>query len=74
MTFAKLIKFCDKNGYEVERSNREWWCGSHSKYFYKWTSKKTGYSESHDSIAEAFDAILGDIEDEDENHDICQAN
>jgi len=67
MTFAKLIKFCDKNGYEVERSGREWWCGSHSKYSYKWTSKKTGYSEPCDSIAETFDAILGDIEDDEEN-------
>jgi hypothetical protein len=45
------------------------------RYVYKWTNKKTGHSEDSDTVASAFEDILGDIEDnEDENHDICQAN
>jgi hypothetical protein len=74
MTFAKLIKFCDKNGYEIERS-----MGGglpyDPRYVYKWTNKKTGHSEDNDTVVSAFEDILGDIEDnEDENHDVCQAN
>jgi hypothetical protein len=63
MTFAKLIKFCDKNGYEIERNP-----GSpyfHSKYDYEWRRKDDEDLNFHcsDTIPEAFSDILMDIEE-----------
>jgi len=63
MTFAKLVKFCDKNGYEIVRSPSTG--GVHSKYDYEWRKKDDedlNYNSS-DTLPEAFSDILMDIEE-----------
>jgi len=63
MTFAKLIKFCEKNGYEIDRTpGGEYF---HSKYDYNWRKKDDEDLNFHcsDTIPEAFSDILMDIEE-----------
>ena len=65
MTFAKLIKFCDKNGYEIERNHSTGSEHLHSKYDYEWRKKDDEDLNFNcsDTIPEAFSDILKDIEE-----------
>jgi hypothetical protein len=71
MTFAKLIKFCDKNGYEIERNP-----GSpyfHSKYDYEWRRKDDedlNWFDGGGTLKEVFSDILKDIEERKREHEI----
>jgi hypothetical protein len=70
MTFAKLIKFCEKNGYEIERSPSagDW----HLPYDYEWRKKDDqdlNYNGS-DTLQEAFSDILLDIEKRKREHEV----
>jgi len=60
MTFAKLIKFCENNGYEIDRTP-----AIVNKYDYNWRKKDDedlNYNCS-ETTSEAFSDILRDIEE-----------
>jgi hypothetical protein len=71
MTFPKLVKFCENNGYVVVKRYR--WYGETPKGVarYQWCKKDNVNCVWSNTIVEAFEEILEDIE---ARNNICHAN